>query len=99
MTASPELLDRIAAENDAEVTIFIGDTRRATTITNASGDRITGTSLAGTISSKVLNSGEDYTDTQVDINGSNYSMDIIHLSKTMPEQSLVSCSQEDQVNL
>ena len=72
VTASPELLDRIAAENDAEVTIFIGDTRRATTITNASGDRITGTSLAGTISSKVLNSGEDYTDTQVDINGSNY---------------------------
>lgn len=72
VSANPELLDRIAAENDAEITIFVGDTRRATTITNASGDRITGTSLAGTISSKVLNSGEDYTDTQVDINGSNY---------------------------
>ncbi len=72
VTANSELLDRIAAENDVEVTIFLGDTRRATTITNASGDRIVGTALTGTISSKVLNGGEDYTDTQIDVCGNDY---------------------------
>lgn len=72
VTGNIDMLDKIANTNSTAITIFIGDTRRATTITNSAGQRIVGTSVSGTISAKVLGSGEDYTDSSVNINDENY---------------------------
>ena len=72
ITKNIDMLDKIANTNSAAITIFIGDTRRATTITNSMGQRIVGTAISGTISAKVLGSGEDYTDTNANINDENY---------------------------
>lgn len=72
VTENIDLIDRMASINDAEITIFLGDTRRATTITNSAGQRIVGTAIASNIASKVLNNGQDYEDTKVSINDTNY---------------------------
>jgi len=66
-----DMLDAIADTNSAELTIFIGDTRRATTITNQSGERIVGTTVSSTISSKVLG-GEEYESSDAVVNDENY---------------------------
>ena len=72
VTKNIDMLDKIANANSTAITIFVGDTRRATTITNSVGQRIVGTSISGTISAKVLGNGEDYTDSSVNVNDENY---------------------------
>lgn len=72
VTKNIELLDKIADQNSMELTIFLGDTRRATTVTNSYGQRITGTTVASTISSQVLGSGTEYTSNSVVVNDETY---------------------------
>lgn len=72
VTEHIEVLDRIADNNNAEVTIFIGDIRRATTIMNSAGQRIVGTPVDSEISSKVLNNGQEHEATNVKINDADY---------------------------
>lgn len=66
------VLDNIAHTNEAEITLFFGDTRRATTILNASGERIIGTVADPDVVSIVLSNGQEYATTDVKINDKDY---------------------------
>lgn len=72
VTQNVAVLDRIGQENDALVTVFYGDTRRATTNKNSSGERITGTTADAAITAQVLKNGMDYSASGVVINGDLY---------------------------
>ena len=65
-------LDKIANANDVELTVFYGDTRRATTITNASGQRILGTAAPSEVISTVIRGGQEYSASDVKINDEDY---------------------------
>lgn len=67
-----DFLDQIASQNEVEITIFLGDTRRVTTIKNASGQRIVGTTADSKIVNQVINNGLEYSTTDVEINGEDY---------------------------
>lgn len=73
ITAEEELLDSFITDTDAAVTFIYGDTRMATTlIDKESGKRIIGTQVSEEVADAVLNRGEEYTSTDITINGSNY---------------------------
>jgi len=66
-------VDRLKGLLDAEVTVFVGDTRLATSLTDETGKRLVGTKLANpAIEDKVLARGEPYYGTNR-IRGQSYS--------------------------
>lgn len=67
-----DYLDQIANQNNVEITFFLGDTRRATTIKDAAGQRIVGTAADAAIVNQVVNNGQEYSTTGVEINGEYY---------------------------
>jgi len=73
VTQNTTVLDSFVNNSDAEVTIFYGDTRLATTITDsATNKRITGTKASATVISEVLSSGKNYQATKLTINNQLY---------------------------
>ena len=72
VTQNIAVLDKIAQDNEAVITIFLGDTRRATTIKNDSGERIVGTTAGSEVVAQVLSNGAEYSSKDVVINGENY---------------------------
>ncbi len=54
------LVDNYAAENEAQITLFFGDVRRATTIKDAQGNSIVGTKADAKAAAEVLNAGNTY---------------------------------------
>ncbi len=73
ITAEEELLDSFINDTEAAVTFIYGDTRMATTLIDAeSGKRIVGTQVSEEVADAVLNRGEEYTATDIVINGSNH---------------------------
>ena len=54
------LVDNYAAENEAQITLFFGDVRRATTIKDAQGNPIVGTKADAKVAAEVLNAGNTY---------------------------------------
>ena len=54
------LVDNYAAENEAQITLFFGDVRRATTIKDAQGNPIVGTKADAKVAAEVLNGGKTY---------------------------------------
>lgn len=72
VTENIAILDKIAQDNEAVITVFLGDTRRATTIKNDTGERIVGTTAESAIVAQVLNNGMDYSTKDVVINGEAY---------------------------
>lgn len=72
ITENIAFLDRIAMENEVEVTIFLGDTRRATTIKDSSGQRIVGTTCDSAITAKVINGGQEYLTDETVVNSEEY---------------------------
>lgn len=67
-----ELVDKYAADNGCEITFFYGNTRRATTIRDESGNRLVGTLADQAIVNKVISQGEVYKSSDVAINGTTY---------------------------
>ncbi len=65
-------LDYYAQSNNAEISFFYGDIRRATTIKNAGGERIVNTAADSKIASTVLRQGQDYSSTNVTVNGEQF---------------------------
>ncbi len=65
-------IDYYAEANDVEITLFYGDKRRATTIKDADGKRIVGTSADSAVSAAVLQRGEVYSSSNVIINKEAY---------------------------
>lgn len=72
ITASYDLVDRVKADTDLEITLFFQDTRILTTICNVDGTRIVGTGAPDVVIADVLLRGEDRFYSNVLINGSNY---------------------------
>lgn len=72
ISAHQEDIDAFVEGIDADVTLFYGDVRMATSLKDTvTGERIIGTSATPEISAKVLN-GENYSSTSVTVNGQNY---------------------------
>ena len=72
ITAQEALLDSYTAGTENEITFFYGDTRRATTILDGSGNRIVGTPCTDAVYQAVIVGGEVYEASSVPINGENY---------------------------
>lgn len=72
VTENIAVLDKIASDNEAVLTIFLGDTRRATTIKNDNGERIVGTTADAAVVAQVLNKGMEYPTKNVIVNGAPY---------------------------
>lgn len=72
VTQNTETIDHIKNTTGVEITIFYGDTRRATTITDSSGKRILGTPATSDVTNVVLKTGQEYTSTNVSVNGESY---------------------------
>lgn len=72
ITEQTALLDSFLADNHNEFTFFYGDTRYATTILNASGERIVGTPCTEEVKQAVILGGENYSAANVLINGEGY---------------------------
>lgn len=56
-------LDGVKKQTGAEVTVFLGNTRYATTVVNESGDRVVGTSMSDKVEKSVIGEHSVYTGT------------------------------------
>lgn len=73
ITAKEEIIDSFVKETDADITLFYGDTRRATSLKDAkTGQRILGTKASDQVVEAVLNGEKEYTSTDIVINDQNY---------------------------
>lgn len=72
ITAAYDLIDRVKADSDLEITLFFQDTRILTTIRNSDGLRIVGTGAPDIVVTEVLLGGGDKFYNKVLINGSYY---------------------------
>lgn len=73
ITAKEDVLDSFVKNSDADVTLFYGDTRRATSLLDAkTGQRILGTKASDQVIQNVLKGGEEFTSTDVTINEQGY---------------------------
>lgn len=72
VTAEEELLDSFINDTDVEIILIYGNTRMATSLFDENGKRIVGTQTPEEVVEAVLNRGEEYTTTDISINGGNY---------------------------
>lgn len=79
ISACTELVDSIHEETGFEVTVFYGDERVLTTLKDANGKRQIGTKASQTVSSQVLNKGQNYHNNQTEIFGKRYMCSYIPL--------------------
>ena len=66
------IVDNLKASTHYDVTIFYGDTRVTTSLTDASGNRLVGTQASEVVIQNVLNGGNEYSDPAVVINNTPY---------------------------
>lgn len=66
------IVDKIKSLTDYDVTIFYGDTRVTTSLKNGAGVRLVGTKASSEVIQAVLTNGEEYSDSEIEINGSPY---------------------------
>lgn len=67
-----EIADDIKKAADTDITIFYGDTRYMTSVVDDQGNRVIGTKAGNLIIEKVLNGGEEYFSTDVNVEGQDY---------------------------
>ena len=73
VTEHEEVIDNFVKGSSADVTIFYGDTRRATSLRDkTTGERILGTKASDSVLSTVINGGKTYETSDVIINGEKY---------------------------
>ncbi len=72
VTEDTDLLDSFVANSDVDITIFYGDTRRATTIVDDKGERIVGTPAGDAVIEAVLKEGGVYSSRDIVINNKPY---------------------------
>ncbi|MCM1387083.1 MAG: methyl-accepting chemotaxis protein [Bacillus sp. (in: Bacteria)] len=73
ISAEEEVIDSYTEGSDADITLFYGDTRRATSLRNAqTGERIVGTTASDAVVEAVLKRGEDYSAADIIINEQKY---------------------------
>ncbi len=72
VTQNEQFIDRFTGDTDLEVTVFYGDTRYATSLTDEAGERIIGTQASPEVVDKVIGQGQDYETYDLEINGQNF---------------------------
>lgn len=73
VTEHEEVIDNFVKGSNADVTIFYGDTRRATSLRDkVTGERILGTKASDAVISAVIDGGKTYEASDVTINGEQY---------------------------
>lgn len=73
VTEDTALIDSFTDGGDSDITIFFGDTRKATTlIDSANGERIVGTKASDDVIESVINKGGNFSSTSLVINGEKY---------------------------
>lgn len=73
VTGNEDVIDSYTKGFETDITLFYGDTRRATSLLDAqTGERIVGTKASDAVVEAVLNKGEDYTATNIVINNKKY---------------------------
>lgn len=73
ITGNEDVIDSFVQDTKTAITIFYGDTRCATTLTDPdTGERILGTKASDEVIEHVLNQGNTYTTSDVVINGEHY---------------------------
>jgi len=73
VTENEAVIDSFTEDSDVSVTLFYGDTRRATSLINKeTGNRIIGTKASDAVISTVLQGGKDYYTDKIEINDENY---------------------------
>ena len=70
--ANMVLMDEISSAGNIDITIFYGDTRRATTVRDAAGNRVVGTQAGAAVIDKVLKQGQSFFAENVDLEGEPY---------------------------
>lgn len=73
LTSDYRILDDMKNDTGADVTIFIGDVRRLTTLVDESGKRQTGTKASPRVIRTVLEEGQEFFSPSIDVNGVPYS--------------------------
>ncbi len=71
LSQQPDIIDKYVEENDADVTICFGKTRKITTLKDASGNRIVGTDISDEAWNTVQK-GEVYETDNIKVNGEDY---------------------------
>lgn len=71
LTEQEELFDTFSQNTDVDFTLFWGDTRRATSITDSAGNRIINTPMSKELYQKIKTQGH-YFSSNVDVNGQKY---------------------------
>lgn len=73
ITENEEMIDSFAEESDVEITLFYGDTRRATSLVDGeSGEKILGTKASSEVVDQVVKQKNEYSSSELMINGQNY---------------------------
>ncbi len=73
ITENEAVIDSYTNGEDTDVTLFYGDTRRATSLRDIeTGERIVGTAASDTVVAAVLQGGNDFSSTDVTINNKSY---------------------------
>ncbi|MCM1047561.1 MAG: methyl-accepting chemotaxis protein [Clostridiales bacterium] len=73
ISENESVIDSYVEGTDADVTLFFGDTRRATSLISVeTGERILGTKASDAVIDAVLKSGSDFSATDITINNKNY---------------------------
>lgn len=67
-----EIADEIKKASDTDITIFYGDTRYMTSVIDEQGNRVVGTKAGDVIIEKVLQNGQEYFSTDVEVVGQSY---------------------------
>lgn len=73
ITQQEDVIDSYTKGSDADVTLFFGDTRRATSLRDSeTGNRIIGTTASDVVVETVIKKGEDYSASNITINNEKY---------------------------
>ncbi len=72
ISKSLDLVDKIKTESDVDVSVFYGDTRYLTTLTDESGARLVGEKVGEDVISRVLKSGEHLFIEELELGGKSY---------------------------
>lgn len=73
ITEHEELIDSFAEKSEAEITLFFGDTRRATSLVNEkTGKKIIGTTASKEVTDEVVKNSNEYSATKLMINDKNH---------------------------
>ena len=65
-------IDSFTGNTDLQVTVFFGDTRYATSLKDANGDRVTNTQASAEVVDAVVNHDQDFSSYSADVEGTNY---------------------------